>query len=516
MSSDSEDPFGGSGDSEDTNDLLTKTANESKPIAKKKKSASVKKLGGAKKRLQKKKKDLIPDADADDESDDEAAGLFDSDEEEDTKKSSPSNVKTLSRRERMEALQAKKRAQSGTQPDSSSKSKNKKKKGDNAAETETGNKSDSGDSYDSGTYQRTADDDDFIDVRGEDEEMVREYYAEQHFDDERPDDEMELKPKSKGSSSSKKRGPDSLSASDRKDIDNPLMRVVERMKKKKKVTKRFEELKEVAMEIITRMESAANDDEQALKKSKPGFKKIQMLPEVLSEMTKREMVRPLLEADLLIVIKRWIQPLPSGSLGNVTVRMKIIDAISKMNGESGIENDDLRRSDFGKLVMTLYMHKDETPAMKKMLKALIEQWSRRIFQKSGDMKNLESAQAHRRGDVGVSGYAKAQAAAMADNDSMNSRAKKQENNKDLSSILSGGVKQARDLGRNRVRVPYGKGFQYQVRPENKLGDVADKKTRVSSVKDDRKALHKKMLEKKKKSAGNMRSQNISIEGRQTK
>ena len=54
---------------------------------------------------------------------------------------------------------------------------------------------DSGDSYASEDYVRTKEDDDFIDVDGEDADAVKELYAEQHFDDERPDEAEEVKTK---------------------------------------------------------------------------------------------------------------------------------------------------------------------------------------------------------------------------------------------------------------------------------------------------------------------------------
>lgn len=292
---------------------------------------------------------------------------------------------------------------------------------------------------------------------------------------------------------------------------------VERMKKKKKVVKRFEELKENAVELIDRMENAAKEDARSLKEKRPGLKKLQMLPEVLEAMIQREMMRPLLEADFLVIAKTWIQPLENGSLGNVTLRQRMIDGISKMNGDFGIDNDDLKRSEFGKLVMTLYMHKKETPEMKRRLKSLIEQWSRRIFRKSGDMKNLGASHAQRRGEAGLVGIARAQAAMTANSESRSAQLKTgKRDQKDLGSILSDGVKQAQDAGRNRVRVPYSKGFQYTIRPENKSGDVADKKTRISNVSDQRESLHKRMLEKNKRTTKNARSANISIEGRATK
>lgn len=504
--SDDDDIFAGSSDDTDT---LMASSEKTKPIAKKKKDAP------KRNRLQKKgkKKGSIPDAD--DGSDDEENGLFDSDEEDNdnntNKKPSP-KPKVLSKRERMDALRAKKRAASAPEKSSSpAKSKDKDKSGYNSE-----------DSYNSTTYTRTKEDDDFIDTQGEDEELVREYYAEQHFEDERPDEleEMELKPKKSGGrrgGSAKKRGPDQLSAEDKKDKDNPISMAVERMKKKKKVVKRFEELKENAVELIDRMENAAKEDARSMKAKTPGLKKLQMLPEVLDAMIQREMMRPLLEADFLVIAKTWIQPLENGSLGNVTLRQRMIDGISKMNGDFGIDNDDLKRSEFGKLVMTLYMHKKETPEMKRRLKSLIEQWSRRIFRKSGDMKNLGASHAQRRGEAGLVGIARAQAAMTANSESRSAQLKTgKRDQKDLGSILSNGVKQAQDAGRNRVRVPYSKGFQYSIRPENKSGDVADRKTRISDVGDQRESLHKKMLEKNKKRKNNARSANISIEGRATK
>lgn len=442
----------------------------------------------------------------------------------------------------MEALQAKKRAMmnnndtttsssrstnnnnKSTKSSSKSTSKKKSKQKSSTTNSDDDKGYDSGDSYDSGQYIRTKEDDDFIDTQGEDEDLVREYYAEQHFDDERPDEleEMEYKPRKKGSgsSSSKKRGPDSLTAEDKKDKDNPILQVVERMKKKKKTAVRYEELKENAVDLISKMQSALIDDELSMKKKQPGLKKLQMLPHVLDVMVKQPMMRPLLESDFLTIVKKWIEPLENGTLGNVTLRERIIDGITKMNNEGMIENDDLKRSEFGKLVMTLYMHTKETPEMKRKLKVLIEQWSRRIFGKTGDLKYLRSSQAQRRSEVGLVGIAKAQAAVAAANSSekeaFGKSGKKVVDDKDLGSILANGVKQARDLGRNRVRVPYSKGFQFTVQPEYKTGDVADKKTRIASVTDQRESLHKRMLEKKKKVVKNSRSSNISIEGRPTK
>ena len=186
-----------------------------------------------------------------------------------------------------------------------------------------------------------------------------------------------------------------------------------------------------------------------------------------------------------------------------------------MSGKEGITTADLRDSDFGKLVMTLYMHKKETPELKRQHKNLIEQWSRIIFNKSGDMKNLSSAQAYRRGkDTGLTAIARSQAyvAAMPTPE----RSKTKLDSSDLGAVLANGKRSARDSGKNRVRVPYSKGFQFTHRPGNIVGNVTDKKTRITNVKEKRESLHKRMLEKNRPVSKNGRSANVSIEGRPTK
>jgi len=343
------------------------------------------------------------------------------------------------------------------------------------------------------------------------------------FDDERPDgsdDEMEVQGKGKGKKGGKKRnrGPDALDEADRNDQDNPMMEAVNRMKKRKKLVKTFEELKVIAEEFVTKMEYTADQDDLAIKERRPGMKKMLMLPEAMAMMTNSDMVRPLLESDVLSAIKRWIQPLPNGSLGNVTVRQRMIEVVAKMGtGEDhGIDTDDLKKSGFGKLVMVLYNHKKETTGMKKLLRNLIEVWSRTIFGKSGNMKDLAKVQ--RRPNTGLTGYALAasgSAAAEAEQQKPQLSVKR-ENNGDLGDVISSKVKQGRDSGKNRVRIPYSKGFQYTVRPSDVQGDITDKKTRIANVAEKRESLHKRMLEKGRPVNKNSRSANVSIEGRPTK
>ena len=437
-----------------------------------------------------------------------------------SKSSTTIDTSKMSKRERMEALKAKKLA-----PKTSEESGERKKRSSIDADGKEKGYA-SGDSYESAQFVRTKEDDDFIDAEDEDPEALKELYAEQHFDDERPsgedsDEEEGGRRRKKSKAKNKRaRGPDALSDDELngdEEPENPLLAAVHRMKKKKKEVKKLSELEDIAREFLERMDTIGKEDMASIKARKPAMKKLQMLPDVIEMVTKRDMVRPLLEFNFLAVAGEWIKPLPNGTLGNVTLRQKLLSSIATMTGEQGIGPDDLKKSGFGKVVMSLYMHKSETPAMKRQLKELIEQWSRPIFKKSGNLRDLERTSRYR-GESGIAGFARAnQAAAAAGGGSpAPSSSMRGRDEKDLTSIISGQTNKSRELGNNRVRVPYSKGFQFTVRPANRVGDVGDKRTRVTNVREGRDSLNRRMLEKNRPSQRNQRGGNLSIEGRPTK
>jgi transcription factor SPN1 len=491
-------------DSDDTAELIS----SSKPAAKKKQ------LGGAaaaKRKRNEGKSKKIPDADNDDDED-----LFDSDDDDDegkkpkAKKPKQAPAAAMSKKERMEALQKKKRASSGhdEKPARSAVPSDRKKAP--PKEKKDGDASDSEDSYNSADFQLNEDDRNFIDTEGDDADAINELYAEQHFDDKRgeADEDMEV-----GRKKGRKGGGGRSSSSKREkldtgDLDNPIMAAVHRMKKKKAEKRSLTELEEEVKPFLERMERAAEEDELAVKERRPGTKKLQMLGAVVEMFAKREMTRVLLDLDALSICRRWIQPLPNGSLGNVTIRQRLLDSIEGMNGgEAGISATDLKRSEFGKVVMSLYMHKDETPSMKRKEKSLIELWSRPIFQKSGNMRDLERVHAVR-GDQGL-----ARTYRQNQQKDKNQEVSESAGRQDINSMIKSGKAKAGGPTLNRVRIPYSKGFQFTVRPTAKFVQSPEKGAKGSESRD---ALKKRMMEKTRAVSKNQRSANVSVEGRATK
>ena len=614
MSSTKNDLFGDSSSSDgsdgggDTDDLIA--AAKSQPIATKKKSSG----SGNSSSKKKKAPDADNDSDDDDSDDDEdfaspekerggggGGGLFDSsseeeddddDDEKPSKKkrkttannstaptakklsskknkgkksssslSSPKKLKKDGRtmKEKMEELAKKKRQAAGGDAEKDDGPRRKRSKPASKG-GEDGNDDDkkkegyeSGDSYDSKTFARTKEDDDFIDADDEDPEALKELYAEQHFDDERhdgSDSEDEKKKKkvaTKKKTSSSGGGVDKISLSDDEgggpSASSALKDAVRRMQKKKKEVKKLPQLEQEASTFLQRMDVAADMDEESIAAKKPALKKLGMLSEVMEMLAQKDMQRVLLDLDLLMVCKRWIQPLPPDgkTLGNVTVRRRIIESLSNMTGESGINSTDLKRSGFGKVVMALYKHKSETPELKKMLKTMIEQWSRPIFQKSGNMRDLERAQMVRGMNemgslVGIARQQQQQQQLLSSGQKSGGakggsgsggRGGRATDEDDLAQIINHGSKNSNDIGNNRVRVPFSKGFQFSVRPADRTGDVSDKRNLVSAKaargsmgrgeEDKKDSLQKRMASKARPTnKQSQRSANISIEGRVVK
>ena len=267
-------------------------------------------------------------------------------------------------------------------------------------------------------------------------------------------------------------------------------------------------MEEEVRDFIGQMDAAADQDEQSVAQRRPGLKKLGMLNEVLDMIKKQDYQSYLIDGDLLTSVRRWIQPLPNGQLGNVTVRQKLLEAIANM---PGIHPNALKRSELGKTVMLLHKHPKETPAMKRQTRDLIEQWSRGIFQKSGNMRDLEHVH-HSRGEGSLAAIRRQQGAAAGSG--VNTAARRDKPG-DLKSIIASGKRggDAMAASANRVRVPFSKGFAYSVRPTAKAGDM---EARRSPAKESRGGLTKRMIDKAKKVGKNQRSANISIEGRRTK
>jgi len=528
-------------DGNDTDDLLATAAASSTTTKKKKLGSKSKSKAAADNDSEDddndnddSDEDLFADSDDEGEGDDESDNGGPKGKKKGTKKKQlgknkkkkklgkASQKANMSKKEKMEALARKRQRESEkkskknnkserSSADSDGKNKASKNKGDNK---ESGY--DSGDSYNSATFQRTKEDDDFIDTTGEDEDALKEYHAEQHFDDERPmgsdseeDDEdggHKKKKQRKGASQKQSTSVDALSQDDiQNKSDNPIVQAVLRMKKKKQVKLDEDQIEFEVKEFLRKMDYAADQDDLSIKNKTPATQKILMLSEVMQMLTKVDWQQKLLDEDLLMICKRWIEPLPNGKLGNITVRQRILETIGRMRcgTETGITPQLLKRSNFGKVVMQLYMHPDETPQMKTLHKKLIDQWSRHIFNKTSNMRDLSNV---RRGESSMMLGAATSSTAYSNNAHLNRSLIKTEEmmrgGQDLGNILAGNRGKGKysnnnqgPQGSNRVRVPMSKGFHFTKRPEMRKIDPTQK------LEGSRGNLNKTMMKRKQRTSG---------------
>ncbi|TYZ61837.1 hypothetical protein PybrP1_000949 [[Pythium] brassicae (nom. inval.)] len=234
----------------------------------------------------------------------------------------------------------------------------------------------SGDEYDSGDeVVHTKDDEDFIDRDDDLADVLGEYDEDaQRFDDERPLDEH--------AGRSAKEEEDAF-------FDDTLKSLKTGRRSKMKLSP--QEMENITQEMLYRMDKAHQDDLVSIAERRPALEKIKYVDHALMLMRKHQLQPMLLDFDLLSLIKKWIHPLDDGALPNVGIRTKMLNMVAEMP----IYKEHLKRSGFGKVVMLLWKHPEETRENKDLCRDLIERWSRSVFNKTLDFSKLAELEAEK-------------------------------------------------------------------------------------------------------------------------
>ncbi|XRB00192.1 transcription factor SPN1 [Pycnococcus provasolii] len=165
-------------------------------------------------------------------------------------------------------------------------------------------------------------------------------------------------------------------------------------KKKKEKTAEEEEVEDIVIDLLTKMDMAADMDEKSNQEQKPCIAKLGLMNMVYEQLTKRKYQAKYIDFGVLGVLQGWLKPMPDGSLPNVLVRTKVLGILEALpiNLELPDRKEQLRLSQLGKLVMFLSKNKDETPDNRKRATQLVQRWARPIFELStryADMKATE-------------------------------------------------------------------------------------------------------------------------------
>jgi transcription factor SPN1 len=162
---------------------------------------------------------------------------------------------------------------------------------------------------------------------------------------------------------------------------------LERIKKKRPAKPKDSALETAATLLIAKMDEAVELDLRANEAKQPAINKIRLLSEVTLGLNKQELyVRRFIELGGLRSIKNWLAPMPDGSLPNIKIREQLLGVLSRLPTP---DFDKLKESEVGKVVMFLYKNENESRDNKRICKALIEKWSRPIFNISNDYGDLE-------------------------------------------------------------------------------------------------------------------------------
>lgn len=154
-----------------------------------------------------------------------------------------------------------------------------------------------------------------------------------------------------------------------------------------------QELMTVAVDLVARMQFAADQDAEARERGQVALAKLRMLPEVEQQLRHVELAPMALEHGLLPALTAWLRPCPDGSLPNARLRTSLLGLCARLpiDTRDDIGRNHLKRSGLGKVVMFYKLH-DDTPAGRAAASALVDSWSRPIFELSAAYRDMEAAQ----------------------------------------------------------------------------------------------------------------------------
>jgi hypothetical protein len=241
---------------------------------------------------------------------------------------------------------------------------------------------DSGDEYDSGEeVVATAEDAAFMSDEDDLADIAKEYDEdEQDFDDHRPVGKAKSAAKSRTSKPSQ-------SQSHSKGDQDPFSRYLAE-RKGPRAAKLSDSEKEVrATRLLKEMTQAKTKDDECFARGLPATHKLSLLPTVTAMVGVAELREALLENDLLCSLRDWIEPRDSETLPALALRTAIYkllpDLVSEVDQLKYLKRPGAEgKQTIGAVIVALRKHKSETPDNKRLLKSVMDRWSRLVLSSS--------------------------------------------------------------------------------------------------------------------------------------
>ncbi|KAI3900880.1 hypothetical protein MKW92_024926 [Papaver armeniacum] len=177
----------------------------------------------------------------------------------------------------------------------------------------------------------------------------------------------------------------SVSVKAKEEVDDEVEKLFKGFgRRKKQPEKSAEELGMFVEHRMAEFELAAESDAELNLDNKPAITKLNKLPLLMDVLSKKPLQLEFLDRGVLTLLKNWLEPLPDGSLPNITVRSGVLKILTdfRMDLEEFDRREQLKRSGLGKVIMFLSRSDEETAGNRKLAKDLVDKWSRPIFNKS--------------------------------------------------------------------------------------------------------------------------------------
>lgn len=136
------------------------------------------------------------------------------------------------------------------------------------------------------------------------------------------------------------------------------------------------------VQLSERMRLAAQADAEANAEKRIATAKLKLLPEVQRILRSQALYDSILDNNMLVSMKHWLEPLPDKSLPALNIQKTIFDALQALP----IKTEHLRESGVGKVVLFYKKSKKPEEFIKVQANTLVSDWSRPIIRKSASHK----------------------------------------------------------------------------------------------------------------------------------
>jgi transcription factor SPN1 len=145
----------------------------------------------------------------------------------------------------------------------------------------------------------------------------------------------------------------------------------ERKKMKKGEIPQAEMYRRVA-EFKKYISNAVSVDNRNNKEKKPATEKLRIIDDVVQKLLYKQTQPYFLDANILEILKLWIEPLPDCSLPNYVIRKNILDVL----GVLPVKRRHLLGCGIGKIVYFYSKNKKECPDIRNLARGLVQKWTK--------------------------------------------------------------------------------------------------------------------------------------------